>query len=79
MKNALFLGLLGAAFVASLSAPAAAYLGPGSGLMGVAVLVSVIAAVVVAFVGFLWFPVRRLLRSRRGATQSSGRDSDDET
>jgi hypothetical protein len=45
---------------------AAAYVGPGAGLSALGSLLALIAAVLVAIAGFIWYPVKRLLR-RRGA------------
>lgn len=43
---------------------AAAYMGPGSGLAAIGALLSLIGAGVMAVVGFIWFPIRRLLRGK---------------
>jgi hypothetical protein len=50
----------------ALAEPAAAYIGPGSGLMAVGVFLAVVAAVLVAIAGFLWYPLKRLWRRARG-------------
>jgi hypothetical protein len=42
--------------------PAAAYVGPGVGLSAIGVFLAVIATIVVAVFGFLWYPIKRLLR-----------------
>jgi len=47
------------------AAPAAAYLGPGAGLSAVGSLLALVAGLAVAVVGFLWFPVKRLIRRMR--------------
>lgn len=39
-----------------------AYVGPGAGLTAIGALVAVIAAIVVALFGFVWYPLRRLRR-----------------
>ena len=46
-----------------------AYIGPGSGLMGVVVLLATLAAMVVTCAGFLWYPLKRL--KNRGKSQTS--------
>ena len=50
-------------------APAApwlvAYIGPGAGLSAIGALLAVLAGCVLAVFGFVWYPVKRLLRSRR--------------
>lgn len=39
-----------------------AYVGPGAGLSAIGALFALIGAVFLAIVGFLWYPIRRLLR-----------------
>lgn len=39
-----------------------AYVGPGSGLSLIGALLAAILGVLVAILGFLWYPIRRLLR-----------------
>jgi|GEM_PF-3394366 len=43
---------------------AMAYVGPGAGITLIGSLVAVIFAVLLAIVGFVWYPIRRL-RARR--------------
>lgn len=45
------------------------YLGPGAGLSAVGALLAVVAAIVVALIGFVWYPMRRLMRACRGGKQ----------
>lgn len=60
--------LWGALFaLAAAAAPAAAYMGPGAGLSAIGSLVALIAAAVVGLFGFVWFPIKRLLRRRKAA------------
>ncbi len=42
--------------------PAFAYLGPGVGLTAIGAFLALIVGVIVAFFGFIWYPVKRLLR-----------------
>ena len=53
--------------------PAAAYVGPGAGLTAIGAIVAVIATLFLAAVGFVWYPVKRLLRKRSSAGRSKGR------
>jgi len=46
------------------------YIGPGAGLSAVGAFLAVIAAVFVALFGFVWYPVKRLLRKRRKADEA---------
>jgi Na+/melibiose symporter-like transporter len=47
--------------------PAFAYIGPGAGLTAIGTFFGVVGAVVLLIVGFLWYPVKRMLR--RGKQQ----------
>lgn len=50
-------------------APAAAYMGPGVGLSALGSALALLAALVLALVGFVWMPLKRLfglLRRRSG-------------
>ena len=54
-----------------LSASAMAYIGPGSGLGALGVLVGVIGAVILAIISFFWYPLKRLLGAKKQAEESS--------
>ncbi|WP_395620460.1 hypothetical protein [Sphingorhabdus sp.] len=45
--------------------PAHAYLGPGVGLGAIGVTLGVIATFVLAFLGLLWYPLKRMLKGIR--------------
>lgn len=51
---------------------ASAYGGPGSIISGIGAFLAVLAAFVAAMFGFLWFPLKRLIRKLRG--QAGGED-----
>lgn len=57
------------AIVTTLAAPSAAmaYVGPGAGLSIVGTVLAFVAAIVAGILGFLWFPIRRLIRKRKEA------------
>jgi hypothetical protein len=44
---------------------AAAYVGPGAGISVIGSLLALLAAIAAAILGFLWFPLRRLMRKRK--------------
>ena len=46
---------------------AQAYIGPGAGLSAVGAVIAVAAAMILAVVGFVWYPVKRLMRRRSAA------------
>lgn len=54
-----------AAFLMVAAAPqtAAAYIGPGAGITAIGTLVALVAALVLAVVGFLWYPIKRFRRA----------------
>lgn len=52
------------------------YLGPGGGISTIGSMLALLAAIVVALFGFVWFPLKRLLRSRkRQAPQAKQTDT----
>ncbi len=53
-----------------------AYIGPGSGLMGIVILLAMLAAVLVALIGFLWNPLKGLLRRTRPSALATDREED---
>ncbi len=55
-------GMILGAIVAN---PAFAYIGPGSGLTLIGSVLAVIAVIFLSIVGFIWYPVRRLLRNKK--------------
>jgi len=57
------------AFCLALLAPvtAHAYIGPGAGISAIGSLLALIAAVLLAIVGFVWFPMKRFMKGRRKA------------
>lgn len=49
--------------------PAHAYGGPGSVISGLGALLAAVAAILVSIFGFLWFPLKRLIRKLRGTPE----------
>ena len=49
----------------ALAMPAHAYVGPGAGLSAIGIVVGLISAVLLGIVGFIWYPIKRLLKLRR--------------
>ena len=56
--------------------PAAAYIGPGAGLSAIGTAIALILAVALAFVGFVWYPIKRLMRKRRASAQQADGETD---
>lgn len=70
--------------VMGLPEPALAYVGPGAGLSIIGSLLAFFAAIIVGIFGFLWFPIRRMMRKRKAAAaekaekeSSARKDSED--
>ena len=72
------IGMLLAAAIVLVAEPAMAYLGPGSGLMAIIVFLGVLAGLIVAIIGFIWYPLRRLKRRWQHRQQDHQHDADDE-
>lgn len=49
----------------ALSDPALAYMGPGAGLTMIGSLVALVSAILAGIFGFIWYPLKRLLKRRR--------------
>lgn len=55
--------------------PALAYVGPGAGLSALGSVLALIGAFLLLLVGFVWYPMKRLLRSfgfAKGADANTG-------
>ncbi len=64
-------------FVIAWLVPSAAhaYIGPGAGISAIGSLLALIAAVLLAIVGFVWYPVKRIRKNRRKArTEAADKD-----
>jgi hypothetical protein len=64
MQKACVSILTAAALVVLFSDPAFAYVGPGAGLSAFGTLFTLLSAVVLGIVGFIWYPIKRLLRRK---------------
>ncbi len=54
---------------------AAAYIGPGAGISAFGSLLALAATLFLAIVGFLWYPLKRLIKYRSTAsTEDTGTD-----
>ena len=42
-----------------------AYIGPGAGISAIGSLLVLLAAVLLAVIGFIWYPLKRLLKKRK--------------
>ena len=42
-----------------------AYIGPGGGLSALGALLAIVAGSIIALFGFVWYPIKRILRNRK--------------
>jgi hypothetical protein len=54
----------------TLSDTAFAYIGPGAGLSAIGTVIALIGAILLAIVGFVWYPVKRMLQKRKRAPET---------
>jgi len=50
---------------ASATTPAMAYVGPGSGLGAVGVVLGLLGTIILALLSFVWYPIKRMARKVR--------------
>lgn len=67
--------VLGLLLILGLPGTSFAYVGPGAGLSIIGSLLAFLAAIVVGIFGFLWFPIRRLLRKRKLAKEKAAEEA----
>ena len=67
----MFRTLLPALLLIAAATPAAAYIGPGAGLGAIGTVIAVIGAVLLMIVGFVWYPVKRLLKRRKAPVETT--------
>jgi len=48
-----------------ISTPAYAYIGPGAGAGTIAIVLGVIASIFLALIAIVWYPLKRLINSRK--------------
>jgi hypothetical protein len=48
-----------------------AYIGPGAGAGTIAVVLGILSSIFLAFVGIVWYPIKRLLRKLKGGAKPS--------
>lgn len=63
--------LLALVFTLHLVFPAHAYIGPGMGGGAIAALIGLLGSVILAFVGILYFPIKRALKRRKAKAKEA--------
>ena len=51
---------------------AAAYVGPGAGISVIGTAIAFVGALVFAILGFVWYPLKRLVAAFKGKTSREG-------
>ena len=54
----------------TLATRAEAYVGPGMGLGVIGAVLGFLIAMLLAFAGMVWYPVKRMIRTRRGPARA---------
>jgi len=52
-----------------------AYVGPGAGLSAIGSVLALVGATLLLIVGFVWYPIKRLLKRRKGNRSESDIDT----
>jgi hypothetical protein len=48
-----------------------AYVGPGAGAGTIAIVLGILSSIFLAFVGILWYPIKRLIKTWKGSSRPS--------
>ena len=67
-KIAFVFGLLA---MLQLPITAHAYVGPGAGAGTIAIVLGILSSIFLAFVGILWYPIKRLIKTWKGSSRPS--------
>lgn len=67
MKNIYSVLIVGVTACLLMPQIAVAYVGPGAGLTAIGTVLALIGAILLGIFGFIWYPVKRLLRGRKSS------------
>ena len=73
------LPMLAASWIWLTPATADAYMGPGAGLSALGSLLALLGAALLVIVGFVWYPVKRLMAKQKAAHADQEEDAEQET
>lgn len=65
LQTILILSLMVIALLLVAPQNAGAYIGPGAGITAIGTVIAFIGAILLAIVGFVWYPIKRLLAMMR--------------
>ncbi len=60
-------------FLLALSSFAHAYVGPGAGLSAIGSILAFIGTLLLLIIGFLWYPIKRLIKRKKKGVDSESR------
>jgi len=72
MRNIAYVAFILLSLAMLSASPVYAYVGPGAGLSALGSLLSLLAAIGLGIVGFIWYPIRRLLRRSQPQKPAAG-------
>ncbi len=70
MQRVIICSLAVAALLLAAAQTAEAYIGPGAGISAIGTVIALIGAILLAIVGFVWYPIKRL-RSKKKETKKT--------
>ncbi len=81
MKQFSFIGtfIFALLLVLFIPQPVLAYVGPGAGIAAIGAFLAIVAGVIAAIFGFLWYPIKRLLRKRKKSQSKNNTQEGEET
>ena len=65
MRLVIIFSLAVAALLLAAPQTAEAYIGPGAGISAIGTLIALIGAILLAIVGYVWYPIKRLRAKRK--------------
>ena len=72
MRRLILLSLVMTALLMGDINSAEAYIGPGVGIAAIGTVLGLLAAIFLAILGLVWFPIKRILRQRKASKEARG-------
>ena len=81
MKQFSFIGtfIFALLLVLFIPQPVLAYVGPGAGIAAIGAFLAIVAGVIAAIFGFLWYPIKSFLRKRKKSQSNNNTKQGEET
>ncbi len=81
MKQFSFIGtfIFALLLVLFIPQPVLSYVGPGAGIAAIGAFLAIVAGVIAAIFGFLWYPIKRLLRKLKKSQSKNNAKEGEET